>query len=206
VKKLDFWKVQDVLSSVGWQQMLFRALLEQYQQEVEENALAQCEADYLIGWERLSGVLSHEQMEQLEELERCCEDEAQNALRIALKRGVYAGFHNFFRYDAKPVTFEHFLLDKLLTVPEMKHFPDYYDARMKVNELETILADQLDPFSREHLTSITYAWEERTTAMLRYGFALGYQKAVDIIGQVEPESAGRMAEARWKVKQDTLQF
>ena len=202
---MDLGKVKVALSSAGWQQTFFHVMLEQYQQEVEENALAQCEADYLIGWERLSGVLSHEQMEQLEELERCCEDEAQNALRIALKRGVYAGFHNFFRYDAKPLTFEHFLLDKLLTVPEMKHFPDYYDARMKVNELETELADQLDSFSREHLTSITYAWEERTMAMLRYGFALGYQKAVDAIGQVEPESAGRVTQAWWKVKQSTFQ-
>lgn len=203
---MDFVKVKEALSSAGWQQTFFHVMLEQYQQEVEENALAQCEADYLIGWERLSGVLSHEQMEQLEELERQCEDEALIALRIALERGVYAEFRNFFRYDAKPLTFEHFLLDMLLTVPEMKHFPDYYDARMKVNELETELADQLDPFSQEHLTSITYAWEERVTAMLRYGFMLGYQKAVEIIGQIEPESAGRMAETWWKVNRETLQF
>ena len=203
---MDFWKVQDVLSSVGWQQTLFRVLLEQHQQEVEENGLTKCEEDYLVGWERLSRVLSHEQMELLEELERQCEDEAIIALRIALEHGLYAGFQNFFRHDVETLTFDHFVLDKLLTVPEMKQFPDYYEARMKVNELETELANQLDPFSREHLTSITYAWEKRTTAMLRYGFVLGYQKAVDIIGQVEPESAGRMAAAWWKVKRDTLQF
>ena len=200
---MDFGKVQDVLSSVGWQQMLFRALLEQYQQEVEENGLAQCEADYLTGWERLPAVLTSEQMELLEELESHCEDEAIIALRIALKHGVFAGFRNFFRPDVVPLTFEHFVMDKLLTVPEMKQFPDYYEARMKVNELETKLADQLDPFSREHLTSITYAWEERTTAMLRYGFVLGYQKAAEIIDQIETGAAGRMAEAWRKVKRDS---
>ena len=202
---MDFEKVQEALSSVGWQQTLFRVLLEQYQQEVEENGLAKCEEDYITGWERLPGVLTHEQMEVLEELESHCEDEALIALRIALERGVYDGFHNFFQRETEPLTFEHFVLDKLLTVPEMKQFPDYYEARMKVNELETELADQLDPFSREHLTSITYAWEERVMAMLRYGFALGYQRAVDIIGKVEPKSAGRMAAAWWKVKRDTLQ-
>jgi hypothetical protein len=206
VKKLDFGKVKEALSSAGWQQMLFRALLEQYQQEVEENGLVQCEEDYLVGWERLSGVLNSEQMELLEELEGHCEDEAEIALRIALERGVYAGFHNFFRHDVETLTFECFVLDKLLTVPEMKQFPDYYGARMKVNELETELADQLDPFSREHLTSITYAWEERTMAMLRYGFMLGYRKAVGIIGQVEPESSGRIAEAWWKVKREIFRF
>ena len=202
---MDFWKVQDVLSSVGCQQALFRVLLEQYQNEAEENGLAQCEEDYFIGWERLSVVLTSEQMERLEELEGYCEEEALIALRIALERGVYAGFGNFFRPDVVPLTYEHFVEDKLLTVPEMKQFPDYYEARMKVNALETELANQLDPFSREHLTSITYAWEERTTAMLRYGFMLGCQKAVDIIGQVEPGSVGRMAEAWWKVKRDTFQ-
>jgi hypothetical protein len=206
VKKLDFGKVKVALSSAGWQQTFFHVMLEQYQQEVEENALAQCEADYLIGWERLSGVLSHEQMEQLEELEGYCEEQALIALRIALERGLYAGFRNFFQRGTEPLTFEQFVEDKLLTVPEMKHFPDYYEARMKVNELETELANHLDPFSREHLTSITYAWEERTTAMLRYGFALGYQKAAEIIEQIVPESAGRVTQAWWKVKRDILQF
>ena len=123
-----------------------------------------------------------------------------------LERGVFAGFQDFFRADVEPLTFEQFVEDKLLTVPEMKHFPEYYEARMKVNELEIELADHLDPFSREHLISITYAWEERTTAMLRYGFALGYQKAAEIIDQIEPESVGRVTQAWWKVKRDTLQF
>jgi hypothetical protein len=151
-------------------------------------------------------VLPNEQKKLLEELEGHCEDEALIALRIALERGVYAGFRNFFQQGTELLSFEQFVLDKLLTVPQMMQFPDYYEARMKVNELETELADQLDPFSGEHLTSITYAWEERVMAMLRYGFALGYQRAVDIIGQVEPMSVGRMAEAWWKVKRDTLQF
>ena len=202
---MDCGKVKEALSSAGWQQMLFRALLEQYQQEVEENGLAKCEEDYLVGWERFSRVLPNEQMELLEELESGCEDEAIIALRITLEHGLYAGFRNLFQQGTEPLTFEQFVLDKLLTVPGMIQSPDYYQARMKVNELETELADQLDPFSREHLTSITYAWEERTTAMLRYGFALGYQKAVDIIGQVEPGSADRLAEAWWKVKLDTFQ-
>jgi hypothetical protein len=64
---------------------------------------------------------------------------------------------------------------------------------MKVNELETELADQLDPFSREHLTSITYAWEERTMAMLRYGYELGRQEALEVIGRVEPKPQAQMA-------------
>ena len=202
---MDLGKVQEALSSAGWQQILFRVMLEQHQQEVEENGLTKCEEDYLVGWERLSRVLSHEQMELLEKLESHCEDEAIIALRIALERGVFAGFQDFFRADVEPLTFEHFVEDKLLTVLEMMQFPDYYNARMKVNELETELAGRLDPFSREHLTSITYAWEERVMAMLRYGFMLGYQRAVEIIGQVEPESAGRMAAAWWKVKRDTFQ-
>ena len=82
VNKLDFGMVKEALSSAGWQQMFFRALLEQYQQEVEENGLAKCEEDYLVGWKRLSGVLPNEQMEKLEELESCCEDEAQSLLEL----------------------------------------------------------------------------------------------------------------------------
>jgi hypothetical protein len=122
-----------------------------------------------------------------------CRIEAEIALHISFELGLYAGFQHFFLRDAEPLNFEHLVLDKLLTVPEMKQFPDYYEARMMVNELETELADQLDPFSREHLTSITYAWEERTMAMLRYGFALGHQEALEVIGQVEPKRQTQMA-------------
>ena len=86
---------------------------------------------------------------------------------------------------------------------KMKQFPDYHDARMKVNELETDQANQLDPFSREHLTSITYAWEERTTAMLRYGFALGHQEAVAVIQGAAPEQAARMTQAGWRTAKET---
>ena len=91
--------VKEALSSAGWQQMFFRALLEQYQQEVEENGLVQCEEDYLVGWERLSRVLPNEQMELLEELESGCEDEAIIALGIALARGLFAGFGYVFGPD-----------------------------------------------------------------------------------------------------------
>ena len=95
------------------------------------------------------------------------------------------------------------MLDKMLTLPEMKQFPDYSEARSKVNELETELADQLDPFSREHLTSITSAWEERTMAMLRYGFALGHQAAVEVIRSTAPEQAARMTQAGWRAAKET---
>ena len=82
--------VKEALSSVGWQKMFFCALLEQYQQEVEENGLVQCEEDYLVGWERLSGVLNSEQMELLEELEGHCEDET-----LIADSGVKSHFRKF---------------------------------------------------------------------------------------------------------------
>jgi hypothetical protein len=185
---------------------LIDELLVTYWSDMENAGTFDIENQYQVGKDRLASVLTPEQQRATEHLDMLCRIEAEIALHISFERGLYAGFQHFFQRDAEPLTFEHFVLDKLLTVPEMKQFPDYYEARMKVNELETQLADQLDPFSREHLTSITYAWEERTTAMLRYGFALGYHKSADVIRQVEPELAGRVTEACWKVKRDTLQF
>ena len=95
------------------------------------------------------------------------------------------------------------MLDKILTMPEMKQFPDYCEVKSRVNELEAKLADQLDPFSREHLTSITSAWEERTMAILRYGFAMGHQSAVDVIQSATPEQAARMTQAGWRTAKET---
>ena len=185
---MDYKSVHDILWSVDVEEALQAVLLEEFQREMQENSLPQIETDYETGWNCLSELLHGEQADLLEDLEVVCSDEAKIAFRIAFERGQYAGFHHFFQPDSEHLTFEHFVLDKLLTVPGMKQFPDYYEARMKVNELETELADQLDPFSREHLTSITYAWDERTMAMLRYGFALGHQEALEVIGRVGPKT------------------
>ena len=200
---MDCDRVWEVLWSVEQREALLSVLLDQFRQEAEQNGMAQIEEDNITGWERLSALLHGKQADMLEELDVLCSDEAMIALRIAFERGQYAGFQHFFQRDTEPLTFEGFVLDKILTVPEMQQFPDYYEAKMKVNKLETELADQLDPFSREHLTSITSAWEERSLAMLRYGFALGHQAAVDVIESAAPEQAARMIESEWKVAKDT---
>ena len=199
---MDYKAVHDILWSVDVEEALQGVLLEEFQREMRENSLPQIETDYETGWNCLSELLHGEQADLLEDLEVVCSDEAKIAFRIAFERGQYAGFQSFFQPDSERLTLECFVLDKLLTVPEMKQFPDYYEAKIKVNELETELADQLDPFSREHLTSITYAWEERTTAMLRYGFALGYQEALEVIGQVEPKRQTQISRSVLKASRE----
>ena len=200
---MDCDRIWEVLWSAEQREALLVVLLDKFRQETEQNGLAQIEEDYEIGRKRLSALLHGKQADMLEELEVLCSDEAMIAFRIAFERGQYSGFQHFFQRDTEPLTFEGFVLDKLLTVPEMKQFPDYCEAKMKVNELETELADQLDPFSREHLTSITSAWEERSLAMLRYGFALGHQAAADVIRCVAPEQAARMIEPSWRTALET---
>ena len=201
--ELDYKAIRDVLWSADVQEALQSALLKAFQREMQENGLIQIENDYENGWKRLSAVLHGKQVNLLEDLEVHCSDEAKVAFRIAFERGQYAGFQHFFQRDTEPLTFEAFVLNEILTLPEMKQFPDYCEARSKVNELETELADQLDPFSREHLTSITSAWEERCMAMLRYGFALGHQAAVEVIRGAAPEQAARMTQAGWRAAKET---
>ena len=200
---MDCDRIWEVLWSVEQREALLAVLLDEFRQEAAQNGLTQIEEDYEIGRKRLSALLHGKQADMLEELEVLCSDEAMIAFRIAYERGQYAGFQHFFQRGTDPLTFEGFVLDKILTVPEMKQFPDCCEAKTKINKLETELADQLDPFSREHLTSITSAWEERTMAMLRYGFALGHQAAVDVIQGTAPEQAARLTQAGWRTTKET---
>ena len=39
-------------------------------------------------------------------------------------------------------------------------------------------------------------------AMLRYGFALGYQEALTVIGQIAPERQAQMTEMVWQVERE----
>ena len=202
MRELDYKTVRGILWSADVQEALQAVLLEEFQREIHENGLIQIENDYENGWERLSAVLHGKQENLLEDLEVLCSDEAKVAFRIAFERGQYAGFQHFFQPDKEPLTFEELVLKKLLTVPEVMCFPEYDHAKMKVNELETELAEQLDSFSREHLTSITSAWEERTMAILRYGFASGYHEALTVIGQIAPERQAQMTEMVWQVERE----
>lgn len=199
---LDYENVLEQVQNNVFSDSLIDELLVVYRQDMEKAGIVQIEEQYQVGKERFSTVLCSEQKKAMKNLENLCRIEAKTALHIAFERGLYAGFQHFFQRDVEPLTFEHFVLDKLLTVPEMKQFPDYYEARMMVNEMETELADQLDPFSREHLTSITYAWEERSMAMLRYGFELGYQETVSVIGQIAPEDRAHMIEKAWQKERE----
>ena len=201
--KLDYKEIREILWSADVEEALQIVLLKEYQREMQENGLMQIENDYEEGWKRLSAVLHGKQEILLEELEVLCSDEAKIAFRIAFERGQYAGFQHFFQHGAEPLTFEGFVLDKVLTMPEMKQYPDYCVVKSKVNELEAKLANQLDPFSREHLSCVTSAWKERTMAMLRYGFALGHHAAVEIIRSSAPEQAVRMALAGWETAKGT---
>ena len=182
---------------------LIDELLVIYWSDMDNAGTLDIENQYQMGKDRLASVLTPEQQRETEHLDMLCRIEAEIALHISFERGLYAGFQHFFQRDAEPLTFEHFVLDKLLTVPEMKQFPDYYEARLKVNKLETELADQLDPFSREHLTSITYAWEERTMAMLRYGYALGHRAAENAVISVEESMIFQTVEDYWEVIEGT---
>ena len=154
---MDCDRIWEVLWSVEQREALLAVLLDEFRQEAAQNGLTQIEEDYETGRECLSAVLTKEQAETMELMEGLCAAEVTIGLRITFHRGLYTGFRHFFQRDTEPLTFEGFVLDKILTVPEMQQFPDYYEAKMKVNELETELADQLDSFSQEHLTSITSA-------------------------------------------------
>lgn len=200
---LDYENVLEQIQNSVFNDLLIDELLAVFRQDMEKAGIVQIEEQYQVGKERLSTILCPEQKKAMKHLENLCRIEAKIALHIAFERGLYAGFQPFFQRDAEPLTFERFVLDKLLTVPEMKQFPDYYEARMKVNELETELAEHLDPFSREHLTSITYAWEERSMAMLRYGYALGHQAEADVIRGAVPEQAARMTRTGWRTPKET---
>ena len=182
---------------------LFRELLAEVQTEAQENGNGEIEAEYQVGKERLNTILSSEQKVRLAKLEDYCAEAAKAGLWIAFQRGLYAGFQHFFQRDAEPLTFEELVLNRLLTVPEVMRFPEYDHAQMQVNELETELSEQLDPFSREHLTSITYAWEERSYGLLRHGFALGHQAAAAVIQSAAPEHAAQLTQAGWRTAKET---
>ena len=173
-------------------------MLSTYKAVLAETGDAEIEQAYQSATEQLPKVLNDQQREMLTELELLYRMESKIALRISFSRGLYACFqHCFVKKNA--CTFEGLVLNQMLTVPEMERFPDYAQTRAEANALALKLGTTLDPFSREHLTSVEYCWDERSFGMLRYGYRLGYCAAQSIIMDIDPSQQPRLVEQGWRI-------
>lgn len=173
---------------------LLDKVLAAYKQEMRGDGIDIAEREYDEGTRALAAALTQEQKRSLSEMESLYADNAKYALQFGFTRGVYVGFQQFFVKDTTKQPFEKYVADPILKQPQTSCYGEYSNRQIKLNEICTMLKEQLDEANGEHLISVCCGWEERLNGVLRHAFYMGYRYAISMIEEVEPLGTYQMIE------------
>ncbi len=160
--------------------------LSDYKQEMKDDFLDINEKEFEEGVQFLSSMLTAEQKEKLSVMENLFIENITYSFRFAFTRGLYIGFQQYFVQDTTNNPFEDYIINQLLTNPNMKRYTEYSERLESINSIYHILTDSLDTDSRDHVTSIYLGWDNRLYGILWRAFYLGYCYSLSTIDAVEP--------------------
>lgn len=171
---------------------LLDSLLSVYHQHMKEENCTVAEDDYAKAQAVMEHSLTDEQKTTLNAIEASWQKILRQAVPFGFSRGLYAGFQSVFDPNAPTDPFQAFVVDELLTMPNMQHYTDYSSERSKAELLYTYLDGQVNDIVQDHLTSIIYAWDERVYGVLWHAFSMGHQQAQSIIEEVQYKKLGEI--------------
>lgn len=172
-------------------------LLESILKTYSEEMTGQCyevEKEYQEGKEKLSPVLTEKQKEDLEQMERLFAENQQYSLGWGMKRGIYAGFEQYFVEDSTEDAFNEFVFKELLMMPNMQKYKEHYDRKNEINSLFESIRKDLGTEDAENLTVVYSTYEEKQLGILRYSFYIGYRYALSVIEDTVPLGAAGVKE------------
>ncbi len=160
-------------------------LLDAYHLEMELRNITIPEDDYKKGKAVLEHSLTDDQKDALHEIESSWEKNMKQAVCFGFLRGLYAGFQKAFVPDVPEEPFQTLVVDELLTMPNMKHYTEYYNEREKTRIRYMYLYEQVNDIAQNHLTSIESAWDERVYGVLWYAFNTGCHQAQSLVNEIQ---------------------
>lgn len=179
-------KVKDLLSG-----METRAMDAQFQNDICElcnvkdygNTYPDCQT----GYEHLLPLLTEEQKMSLEQMEQAYVRRRIYAAKYGFKCGLFGAFRQFFGVSSAPDGgFQDLVCDDLLTQPRMQRHHENYSNIELCNEIDRSIMDTLSEEDKEHMVSITCAWQQSVYSAAFDGFYCGYRAAYDIMEEIVP--------------------
>lgn len=136
---------------------LLHTILEAYQQETEADGFGTSALEYRKGKATLLSLLNEPQKEILAQAEALCRENLKYALEFGFSQGTYAGFQQFFTDSTPERPFHTYIVEQLLTMPNMKRHPGYYENRTRFNQLFDQVGKALDAEQKESLVAVESA-------------------------------------------------
>lgn len=177
----------------------FQTILSAYQKEMKQSGFGMVEENYRLASEILSSFLTPDQWERLAKAEEMFKQETMLNIKIGFRRGAYAGMRMTGAVDFDSISFTALILTPMFEETKQECFIQSNEKRMQATQLLTFLSEEVDPFTREHLTSIVSAWDGRSFAALRYGFHFGFHVAQSVAVGINPKHQQNMILNGWKL-------
>ena len=139
------------------------------------------EQEYLEGIDVLRRHLAQDDLENVRKMEALFETNINYAMRFGFKQGICSLFEVYFNEDTVSDLFYTYVVQRLLQMPGMQAYPEYYDRHREINAVYLKLCNAVDEQSGQALLSVYGAWEERVYGVLRHSFSAGYRWALSVL-------------------------
>ena len=167
-----------------------QAIKEEYDSHIADASLKTLEADYSVAMSFLESNLSDDQRNKLFLIEDLFKANISYANEYSFYCGmVYALEQSFAPTKRSKHTHNNSILGGLLSMPEMKQHPAFYERSELINDEMEKLMDSSDVDAKEHFISVVCAWDQRAYSSTFYSYYTGYQAGIDIIDAVNPHLA-----------------
>lgn len=165
---------------------MMNKILKAYLKELKRDEFYDIEQEYWVSKRILNSKLTSKQKNFLKTIENLFSENMKYSVEFGFKRGIYAGFKQFFTSENTKAFFDKSVCDELLTMPHMKKHTEYYNRQIEINQLSDRLMEDLEKEYQEHIITIYCTYDEKNYGVLRYAFYMGYRYALAVIEDINP--------------------
>lgn len=122
-------ELKEIEESIGSKELLDK-ILSAYLDEMKKE-FYDVEQEYRESKQALDSFLGDEQREILEAMEKNFMENMRYGLKFGFKRGIFAGFQQFFVPESPKNAFNKLAYDELLIMPNMRKYPEYHNRQTK---------------------------------------------------------------------------
>ena len=177
-------ELKKITENIGTKELITK-ILSAYLEEMKSKEFIDSEQEYQQSKQILNFVLTNGEKENLIKMERLFRENMQYSMGFGFKRGIYAGYEQFFSLENTKDSFGKFVYDELLVMPNMKKYTTYYNRQTEINMLFDKVMRVLETDNQEHMTTIYCACDEKNYAVLREAFYMGYRYALSMIEEIK---------------------
>lgn len=184
---MDTRKILDDLRKSLFGPEYVKALENAYTEDVAIGTFDIQEGEYNAAVPYLETHLSKEQKEILSSIEADYRQKRSCASEYPFCCGLMCAFEQLFSQDVhQRFDYDTAVQGGMCTMPAMTRHHSYYETNQRILERSEALMESVDKETREHIISISCAWDQRVHSQTINAFYLGYRAGLAIMDKVQP--------------------